>query len=678
MRKITSAILTFAISIGFVAAQNTVFTDYPDQFSELGSVVKSPNDYRVTSGSPETPIWSEDFSSGIPSSWTNAGFDGQGNTLANALWEYRGTATTPSNSIGSRGAYSGKNNNPPTNTPIVSPTVNNGFVIFDSDYLDNNGNTSTPGLGSAPAPHIGTLTTGTINLTNHQYVELKLNSYYREYAARVFVAFSTDNGTTWPDSIELHTDIVINQRTSADAVIKSDVSEYIGGESQAKMRFIFDGTLSASSGSGYYYWMIDDIEINPLPTYELRFTDWNGAPAQDMVFGPAAGSTRLGHMALATAGTNATDQTRDITFDANVYNYGSGSLNGVNLMVDIYSGGALVTSRMSLDSVDLNYRDTATWNDLNTYTNAWNPSSVGEYEVVYSISSDSAATIYSDTIQVTVDPTQTSTDFNNISSSFGTENLAETDGIIYAPEIDLVQAAKATTLWVAFSSTTVAGGFIDVEIYDTAGLPVGISDPMDPFELVGVAAETWASTSAGAYEITADDIANGYAEIPLTDGTNPYVNLPAGSYSINMILYSNAGANPIQILNDETFSTSGRRLMFVPGDRWYGGFTSPIFNAPFARLTFAPNIGVNEEALKASITVAPNPAVDYVNVSFEDLDGNFNLTMTDITGRVMVAETVEVLGATKHTVDVSSFPAGVYMLNVNNGTASVTYKVSVQ
>ena len=73
-----------------------------------------------------TPFWTENFSNGIPATWTNS----------TAPWVYRGSTTTPNQNTGSQGAYSGNG------APISSATPNNGFIIFDSDYYDNNG---TPG-----------------------------------------------------------------------------------------------------------------------------------------------------------------------------------------------------------------------------------------------------------------------------------------------------------------------------------------------------------------------------------------------------------------------------------------------------------------------------------------------------------------------------------------------------
>ena len=53
------------------------------------------------------PFWSEDFQSGIPTSWTNS----------TAPWVYRGPGTPPGTGVGSQGAYD------QNSTPIASPTA---------------------------------------------------------------------------------------------------------------------------------------------------------------------------------------------------------------------------------------------------------------------------------------------------------------------------------------------------------------------------------------------------------------------------------------------------------------------------------------------------------------------------------------------------------------------------
>ena len=136
--------------------RNSTYSDFTESQSNVNS-------------GPETVVWSETFANVIPAGWSTSG-TANGTSNTNAVWVYRGPLTTPSNAIGSRGAYAG-----PVGTgqlPILSPTASNGFVIFDSDFLDNNGIANNfCGTGAlACTPHNSTLTTSSINLQQNSNV----------------------------------------------------------------------------------------------------------------------------------------------------------------------------------------------------------------------------------------------------------------------------------------------------------------------------------------------------------------------------------------------------------------------------------------------------------------------------------------------------------------------------
>ena len=120
-----------------------------------------------------TPFWSEDFANGIPATWTNS----------TAPWVYRGPGTTPGITTGSQGAY-GTNSG-----TIASSTPTNGFIIFDSDYYDNNGVVGAFGTGMYPTPHNGELMTDAIDLSMYSDVMIRMNSYFRTFAGQAFVRF---------------------------------------------------------------------------------------------------------------------------------------------------------------------------------------------------------------------------------------------------------------------------------------------------------------------------------------------------------------------------------------------------------------------------------------------------------------------------------------------------------
>ena len=221
----------------------------------------------VNNGS-ETVIWSETFANGIPTGWSTSG-TAAGVSNTNAVWVYRGPNTTPSNAIGSRGAYAG-----PVGTgqlPILSPTASNGFVIFDSDFLDNNGIAGNfCGTGAlACAPHYSTLTTSSINLQQNSNLELRFNQYYRRYLGpggvqsvpATYLDISTNGGQTWTNSITLNSNISVNSFTARNSIISVDISQYVGNQNNVKLRFRFDGD--------YYFWQIDDVEIVSVPKFRL-------------------------------------------------------------------------------------------------------------------------------------------------------------------------------------------------------------------------------------------------------------------------------------------------------------------------------------------------------------------------------------------------------------------------
>ena len=163
------------------------------------------------------PFWSEDFSGGIPTTWTN----GSTPTLPviSAPWVYRGPSTSPGVNTGSQGAYAG------TQGPIASPTASNGFMIFDSDYYDNGGNSGNFGAGTypcnsitggPPTGHIGILTTDSIDCSMYSDITMLFNSFYREYTGIAKVAFSIDGGITYTDTLEVHPGVEVNEQTVND------------------------------------------------------------------------------------------------------------------------------------------------------------------------------------------------------------------------------------------------------------------------------------------------------------------------------------------------------------------------------------------------------------------------------------------------------------------------------
>jgi uncharacterized repeat protein (TIGR01451 family) len=85
-------------------------------------------------------------------------------------------------------------------------------------------------------------------------------------------------------------------------------------------------------------------------------------------------------------------------------------------------------------------------------------------------------------------------------------------------------------------------------------------------------------------------------------------------------------------------------------------------------------LGVNEVNNEEVLSITPNPASDVVTFRFVGAKTNSEVQLVDMTGRT-IAETILSSGET--TMDVSSIPAGVYILNVKGMNGSVQQRMVV-
>ncbi len=79
-----------------------------------------------------------------------------------------------------------------------------------------------------------------------------------------------------------------------------------------------------------------------------------------------------------------------------------------------------------------------------------------------------------------------------------------------------------------------------------------------------------------------------------------------------------------------------------------------------------------------SITIFPNPAKDNINIAFEAGNGNYNVNVTDMLGRVVITKVYEGLfGNQTIKLPVSELTPGHYFVTINDGIASYSSKFIV-
>lgn len=657
------------LSLSAAVAVNAQGLPQVDPVLEPNEVVKHIKRSAQTEAASANVVWSEDFANGLPAGWSQNG------TPATAQWEYRGPNTTPSNTTGSRGNFSGINNNPPTNTPILSTTASNGFMIFDSDYLDNGG-TGNFGSGSAAAPHVGRLTTDTIDLTNFTSLELKFEMYARRFFSDWLVAFSIDGGVTFTDTIEFFSDAVVpvNSATADNEVALANVSNIIGGQANVVMQFIFDGTPGNANGNGYYFWMLDDIELRTPPANQMLFTTWQGAPAQDMIYnGNGAEYPKYGIM--------HTNQIVPVEFDANFYNYGTNTQTNATLEVEVWdvTGGAapsLVTTISAPGCPTLASGDTCDFNDLTTAQ--WTPPATqASYLLVYKAVSDSISsmmTTTTDTFSFFVHDDLYSTDRNQVDNYVGT-NSANPEiiamGVMYDmsnedagnPGAGLVYVDGVT---IELSALTDSTADIEIAFYDTTGFAFNAGFPAS-------------ATAAFRRSFTLNgSLIGGNAFFDLSDNNgNPLV-LPNQPYLMIINFFPNATDGVIRIANDQSFDQPDiSTVMQLADGNWYGGFTSQAHEGTHIRLDVGTYTNSLQETDFDTFTMYPNPTAGATKLEFTE-GGTYNIEVVDMTGARVISleETVNANEAVE--LDMSSYPMGVYLVNVKGENTTKTVKLTVK
>ncbi len=516
-----------------------------------------------------TVFWSENFSNGIPSTWTNECFNGSGALQVNGSWEYRGPNSVPNNTVGSRGNFAN------TLGPILSSTANNGFVIFDSDYLDNGGSAGNSGNGIAPSPHTGKLTTSTINLTAHSNVELKFHSYARVFQANFMIAISTNNGLTYSDTIYFYENLNTNASGPENDVITKNISTIVGGQAQVKFQFIFE-SKPVSGTSGYFFWMIDDLELRTPPKHELRFTSIGK--------GRAVG---LDYQVLPVLnnpyGTFHINQVKPISGSGAVENYGVSQQTNVNIQLAIFNGvGVLQTTLSTPVTATLNSQSST---PLQSLVGSWTPSTVGNYTMVYSAISDSIGIgkptmpIF-DTISISVSNKLYALDDGVFSNSFGNNTSTSVDAI--AMLYDFPNGVPLLTqdtviiegLEVNFSTLSTGTADFIVEIFDTANF-----NYINGFGASPLFSQIFSNINVAS---------GGVKQFTLTNGTgaNGAASLRRGSYYIVLTYFSVPG-NQVRVANSNSWLVPTRSSIFYSNSnsRWFSGFVnSRTFNAPHVRV----------------------------------------------------------------------------------------------
>jgi hypothetical protein len=684
------------------------------------SKLKAPDADRVIataktkSGAPScgSVIYSFDFASGIPAGWANYG------TPSAALWEYRGPGTTPDNTVGGRGAFA-------SGDPLVSSSAANGFMIFDSDYLDNNGSSATMGQGAAPAPHVGVLATSPLDFSNYPAVSINLESYARTFYGQQWLIFSTDGGVNFTDSIQLHADLAVNAGSDNPVSYSINVSAEIGGQLNVVVGFLFDGTPGNANGNGYYEWLFDDVAFTETPDNDLAIADWD-----------VDQGTKLG-----LYGSTPINEVEEFVFSVLAENKGAAGSSSANLDVETFNVTGSVNQSNTMGGA-LASATTLIINEAAGYT----PVDTGFYDVTVNLSGDS----------VDCNPVDNSVDYFyyiseaedlyaldhfSVSSYLGTNSFTGgEDGFQMLNIYEFQDTFYLKNVWMRLSALTSEGATGYIVIYDTTGATYGGGGQF--------ATQSSPLYKSDEYTFTAQDGPNGFTAIPCN------FKIPPGGYYIGVEAYSTGNIDTVRIAIDETMpqdpyasliyilnsglytnpdafmirlnqtnctgvniSITGtvtdnqtvgaiNNVQITGGEAPYAiSWTGPnLFTSQAQNLNTVTNQGtytisaVDRNGCDASqsftvggivstgdvngkvaMDVYPNPSNGLFNLNFNNIKaGSYNVEVRNMVGQVVHTGSVQLTKDGNTTLDLSNISKGAYLLNISGKNVEINESIVIK
>jgi hypothetical protein len=430
----------------------------------------------------------------------------------------------------------------------------------------------------------------------------------------------------------------------------------IAGNSDVRIQFIYDGTvLYNTSYNGYYFWMIDDIELVETPDHLLKLSD------------ETFGGWWVGYQSTGDLGVDYTFNpinqatANPYRFEAVVSNNGASSQSNVTMHVEVDNFGSNVFSTYS------NPMNIAVMSTDTLTTSTFAPLSTGYHQINYWVESDSfpstdtigRGTVVTDTIYA-VD-----VDWDSDGSTAGNGYFLgrSCGGQVLGNAFDIYEDDEATSISFHVNDQSVAGAEVNIELYEIDAMVT----PYAPIYL----------GESDLYTLTQSDIGN-WVTISLPDPIDLYA-------SITYIAAVAGVANPIDTSLISS-SDNDNTLSFVQDngcDIGSGGFGYWYSNSKplMIRLNLGYEIvsSLEDNIFDGKLSVHPNPSKGIFNLDLVEVNsGEYVISVTNILGEVVYFDTRNVNNNSSTKLDLSNLNNGIYMLNVQNENSNINKKLIIE
>lgn len=606
------------------------------------------------------------FNNGV-NGWTVVGVAcGGGVSADSAKWVF-----CPNGALPTKGAYQG------TGGVVNSPSKADGAMGFNSDYFDNGGVAGAFGTGKCPTPHAGYIQSPSLDCSGQSSVELRFYQAIREFYADQRIDVSNDGGVTWV-GYPVNTDVVTNS-AHINNQIAVNISKTAAGHSDVRLRFVYD--IRPSNAAGYYYWVVDDIQLWSLPDNDLSI--------KNVYFCPNSYNTP--EFAI---------KTDTFQFIADIQNVGGKTQKNVIFKAEVLKGSAVVYSdSMLVDSIAPGLQTTIANGSLlepNSDSSfvlpkLWAPNlnaDTATYYIRYSVyASNQADEKASDNTKQL--PFKVSTfsyskdDGRNISNTSPASTTIDhwSVGAVYnignyTGDItfrDVLFNCSRTSANGNLSTTSAT--LIVAEVNKALGSGLNLTDDTEEYGL----AETSDFIARGINEIQfnaklADTLL--ITPIDYTDGVSKVVAKNDTRYFV-FVKYGDRLTNHGYSRNSYKNYNSGASLVYV--DKWYtagfGNTLQPVIRVNLELKSANDDIDLPESVLKLYPTPADKEMTAEVNF---DKTTEATITIADYTGKILSMKDYDGLKNDKLQINTSDYTSGAYLMRIGTKEGTRTVKFVVQ
>ena len=561
---------------------------------------------------------------------------------------------------------------------IASPSVCNGAMIMDYDFLSTGGDGAVLNSLAFPYPeHSGNLISPLIDLSGADFPQVEFYQFQLPLNGSASFAYSIDDGENWTEEILIDTENILS--ASIENIIGTELMVIqmpeAANQSEVRMRF-------TATGNDFYFWIIDDVVVKSFQKVDVR--------------------ANRNFFAVAPNYKTPINQVDDMAFLIDVENIGNTDIINASVNATIIqdaTGDVVYTADLAYGDIAAGFLD-----ENRVFPDTWLPTNeLGTYSGSYTITSDNDEDPSNDTQSFTYEITEE--EFAKVISEeeAGVEYLGDraapneyfqSYGNYYYIPNGAGLVAKNVNFGVVVDDLPASSGFITFAMYqwfDTNedGVCQGterlelykeeilISDELTAAGLrnmsIDLTGENIELTDDGHYLVMANmrplqNTGSQYRIVAASTEAEPQFNYAA----MNLGLFNEFGVNRFG-------SMSGTGTDNTPQDVEARDFGFNGAYSVYMPLTIGMFSDVDDLNNDLNVKVFPNPASDrlIVDLILENNSETVGLTLTSVDGKVLLNEKVFNVQYDQIDLDITNVPAGIYMLNVQTTDGYTSKKVVV-